>query len=788
MKKIIFIILILLGNVSLQQIAAKSTATHRTKTTNNKRFTDIILDYRKTDTNITGDILDKKTKEHLSFINISLKGTTIGTQTDRTGHFFLRNLPLGTYTVQISSVGYKPISRTFHLEKGKTINVRFEIEEDLVALEGVVVSANRNETLKRFAPSLVSVVGLKTFEMTNSPSLADGLSFQPGVRVEDDCQNCGFSQVRINGLAGPYTQILMDSRPMFSALTGVYGLEQIPVSMIERVEVMRGGSSALFGSSAIAGTINIITKTPEHNSADLSHTISNINGSGAFDNTTILNLSLVTDDHKAGVFIFGQSRERSGYDFDRDGYTEIPKINTQTLGLHSFYKISDYSKLTAEYHHIGEFRRGGNKLQLPAHMADLCEQIQHSINGGSLNVDIYSPSQKYKSSIYASAQNTNRDSYYGGYGHTDDLTSLVGTQLAYNSDNFLFMPATWTMGAEYNYEGLKDYSFNEKINPNDFYKPTINQTTNTASAFVQNEWKNKTWSFLIGARIDKHNLINHTIFSPRINIRYNPKEHINIRLTYAEGFRAPQAFDEDLHIGNVGEQLSIIKLDPKLKEEKSKSYSLSTDIYQRFGNWQGNFTADAFCTILKDPFVLQETSRTETTLIKTRTNGSGAKVWGVNLEGKMAYRSLFELQAGATLERSFYDESENWSEDESLAARKMTRTPDVYGYFTAIYTPTKPLNIAFNGTYIGHMIIPHASISSTTVDKNITSPDFFEFGTKISYDFQIRTSLKLQINVGINNMFNAYQKDFDKGKDRDSAYIYGPSTPRSYFAGIKISY
>ncbi len=89
---------------------------------------------------------------------------------------------------------------------------------------------------------------------------ADGLNFQPGVRVENNCQNCGFQQVRINGLEGPYTQILVDSRPIFSAQTGVYGLEQIPANMIERVEIMRGGGSALFGSSAIAGTINIITK------------------------------------------------------------------------------------------------------------------------------------------------------------------------------------------------------------------------------------------------------------------------------------------------------------------------------------------------------------------------------------------------------------------------------------------------------------------------------------------------------------------------------------------------
>ena len=148
------------------------------------------------------------------------------------------------------------------LKKGRTLEINFEVEEEALSLDGVVVSANRNETTRRMAPSLVNVLDSKMFETTHATSLADGLNFQPGVRVENNCQNCGFQQVRINGLEGPYTQILVDSRPIFSALTGVYGLEQIPANMIERVEIMRGGGSALFGSSAIAGTINIITKEP----------------------------------------------------------------------------------------------------------------------------------------------------------------------------------------------------------------------------------------------------------------------------------------------------------------------------------------------------------------------------------------------------------------------------------------------------------------------------------------------------------------------------------------------
>ena len=371
-------------------------------------------DLRKSDANIVGHILDKNTKEHLPYITVALKGTTIGTVTDATGHYFLKNLPEGNFVLEVSSVGYKTVRRNVTLKKGRTLEEDFEIEEDAVALDGVVVSANRNETTRRLAPTLVNVVDMKMFETTNSTTLAQGLSFQPGVRVESNCQNCGFQQVRINGLDGPYTQILLDSRPIFSALSGVYGIEQIPASMIERVEVMRGGGSALFGSSAIAGTINIITKEPIRNSGMLSHTITGIGDGDAFDNNTALNASLVTDDQRAGLYIFGQNRHRSAYDHDGDGYSEIPKIHGQTIGFRSFLKTTTYSKLTFEYHHMEEFRRGGDLLNRPPHEANVAEQTEHSINGGGLKYDYFSPNEKHRFNVFASAQHINRDSYYGG--------------------------------------------------------------------------------------------------------------------------------------------------------------------------------------------------------------------------------------------------------------------------------------------------------------------------------------------------------------------------------------
>ena len=208
---------------------------------------------------ITGHIIDRKTGEHLPFVNIGIKGTSIGTVSDATGHYTV-NIPAGASTVVASFIGYESKEIEINPEKGKTITVNFELEENSQLLNEVVVSASKYEVSRKEAAGIVNVVTMRLLENTNSACLAEGLNFQPGLRIENNCQNCGFPQLRINGLEGPYTQILIDSRAINSALAGVYGLEHIPVNMVERVEVVRGGGSALFGSSAVGGTVNIITR------------------------------------------------------------------------------------------------------------------------------------------------------------------------------------------------------------------------------------------------------------------------------------------------------------------------------------------------------------------------------------------------------------------------------------------------------------------------------------------------------------------------------------------------
>ncbi len=738
-----------------------------------------------TDANIAGHVIDTDNKEHITGCIVKILGSSLMTMTDASGHYVFRDLRPGDYTLEVSYMGYQSKKESTHVANGQTVELNFEISPDAFMLDQVVVTSSKTETRRRESASLVNVLSGNTFLNVGACTLADGLDFQPGVRVENDCQNCGFTQVRINGLDGHYSQILMNSRPVFSALTGVYGLEQIPANMIERVEVMRGGGSALFGSSAVGGTINIITRDPLSNSARISHTLTSIGPSGAMDNNTTVNASVVTDNNKAGIFIYGQSRYRDGYDHNDDGFTEVAQLKSQTLGARTFMRTGDNSKLTLEYHNTHEYRRGGDRLNQPAHMAMIAEQTDHNIHAGEATFDLWLRDRRDHLSVFAATQDTKRQSYYGSdmdpdaYGRTSDIVVTSGAQWTHPMDRFLFMPAELVAGLEYSYNRLHDMTIG--------YDHDIVQNVNIYSGYLQNEWKNEKWGFLVGARIDKHSMISDPIISPRANIRFNPSENLNFRVSYSTGFRSPQAYDEDFHVAIVGGDRVVTVLAPGLKQESSQSVSLSADLYHRFGNVQTNLLVEGFFTDLRDVFALRQLDEPDASgnAVLERYNGSGARVMGVNIEAKAFFSSHFDVQGGVTLQSSRYKKPEIWSDNPDVPAeKKMFRTPDIYGYFTANWEITHALKASLTGTGTGPMTVQHIAGSGTDIDLAVRTQSFFDASLKLTYTFRLYNRVNLDVTAGISNIFNAYQNDFDCGPLRDSGYIYGPTLPRCVSIGV----
>lgn len=744
---------------------------------------------------IAGHVIEKGTENSLPYATILIVETGRGTVSNENGDFIFTDIPEGVYTLRAQLLGYGTQEKKVTVSKEFAVDIHFAMVEEGILTDEVVVSANRNEVSRKVAPVVVNVMGVKLFESVNSTDLAKALNFQSGLRVENNCQNCGFPQVRINGLEGPYSQILINSRPVISALSGVYGLEQIPVNMIDRVEVVRGGGSALFGANAVGGTINIITKDPVNDSFQVSSTMSNMNGK-VWEQYMGANASLVSKDNVYGIAVYQSYRNRNPYDADDDGFSELGKLNMNTFGLRAYYRPMKSSRLSIEYHTTNEFRRGGNKFDYEPFETDITEQTKHVINSGGLNYDLFWKDYEHKISFFASAQHVDRNSYYGAqqdmnaYGKTKDMTWVAGAMYAGNFKKVLFAPAQFTAGLEYQNDDLHDVMTG--------YNRDLRQEVRIASAFVQNEWKMDKFSLLAGFRLDDHNLIDNPIFSPRVNMLYKPSDKLQARLTWSTGFRAPQAYDEDLHVTAVGGEGVLIRLADGLKPEKSNSFSGSIDWTANIGHFQTNLLIEGFYTSLNDVFYLQNVGADNSgNAIQERRNGSGAEVYGINIDGKIAHGRDASLQVGFTAQRSRYKELTYWSEDSSVeGTRNMPRTPDYYGYFTFTAAPSKNFDFSLSGVYTGRMHVPHFAPTDEipsdspyqyiVKDEMVHTPDFFDFNVKLNYTFVLNEHVKLQLNGGVQNIFNAFQEDLDRGVFRDSGYFYGPTQPRTYFVGIKL--
>jgi outer membrane receptor for ferrienterochelin and colicins len=748
-------------------------------------------------------------------VSIAIKGKTIFTKTDKNGIFELNKIPSGNHEVVVSFIGYQTLTETIFFQENQTIDKNFELFEDYLNLEEVVITATRSEVPVYKSPVIVSRISSKSFETTQTLTLSEGLNFTPGLRLETNCQNCGFTQVRMNGLEGPYSQILINSRPIFSALVGVYGLDMLPANMIDRVEVVRGGGSALYGGSAIAGTINIITKDPIQNSFEIGTNYSFVDYEIP-DRTFNVNGSIVNEKFDKGISFYAYNRDRKPFDANDDGFSEMTKLKNTTFGFDAYWNTSDLSKFKLNMFNISEFRRGGNHFHLPAHQTDVTEQLDHKILGGGVSFEKYSSDFKHKYSIYTSVQKAERNSYYGGggrilqpgeeltpedilalnaYGNSDDISVVGGLQYSYEfNEKFLILSGS-------------EYQFNDVQDRMPGYNRLIDQQVGTLGVYSQLEIKpTKKLTILAGGRFDNVNIKglydldvesfedskNLSVFVPRISLMYEITDYLKARTSYSQGYRSPQAFDEDLHIETVGGAASFTRLDPNLNTERSNSFNASLNYSKSNGAFQTNIVLEGFFTRLKDAFVTANREELPSGIaVTTKRNGSGATVAGLNLETSFAFSKKVNFQMGATMQLAEYEKDEViWKlddEQEVVSTKNLLKTPDFYGYYTLNYNPISELTLSFSGVYTGKMKIAHVINPDTEQTVLKQTPDFFENHIKAAYDFDFKDNC-IQIYTGVQNMFNSYQNDFDRGALRDANYIYGPTKPRTFFAGVKYSF
>ncbi len=751
--------------------------------------------------------------EPVAFATVGLVGTPFGTNSDGQGNFEIINVPAGSYTLQVSATGFRTYRQKVELKASTPTEQHIQLTEDLLNLDEIVVSGTRYAYDRANAPVVVHVVDNKLLNATQSIAISEGLNYQPGVRVETNCQNCGFTQVRLNGLEGAYSQILINSRAVFSALNNVYGLDQIPTNIVEQIEVVRGGGSALYGSNAIAGTINIITKEPVENTWEIGSNTALISGD-ALDQTLSYNGSIVSESLQSGVTFYGMNRHRDSYDANGDGFTELVQLKNNVLGAKAFVKPGDQSKLSLDFSALTEYRRGGDRLDLAPHFTDITEELKHDTFFGGLNYELWSQNSRNKAMLYASVQNTERDSYYGGlgggrtsadsllasnaYGLTTDLAIVTGMQ--YN--RYLTNDDVITLGVE-----SQNYDTDDEIKG---YNRLIDQQVNTIGFFGQYEWKPiARFTTLLGARYDLSDVngsyaidniqrtidTNIGVFSPRISVMYRLNQNIRLRGGYARGFRAPQAFNEDLHISSVGGEPLFVILSEELDKETSDAITGSVSYTKNMGLAQVNMLFEGFYTQLHNPFTRVSTGSVlpNGSILEEVRNGEGATVAGMNFEAAYSPSRKLVVQLGGTLQKTSYQEPQVLFEPEGAPAEgentvvvdEFTRSPNLYGYLTSDYNLSDAFQFDITATYTGSMIVPRIVSESGFMDL-IDSRSFLDMNIKASYHLDVNNDFQLELSGGVKNVFNSYQPEFDQGPGRDSDFIYGPAAPRSLFFSVKI--
>jgi outer membrane receptor for ferrienterochelin and colicins len=693
--------------------------------------------------------------------------------TDVHGRVLLSDLPCGDVSVLASAEGFHANEAAqVSLTGGQETQVTLELQVKGVVTENVVVTGSGTENLMQEAPIRTELITPEVVDRQVKATLAEAFQASvAGVRMEMNCQNCGFMQLRMNGLEGPYTQILEDGLPTYSGVTAVYGLEQIPTAFVDQIEVVKGGNSALYGPGAVAGVVNLIRREPRENRfrVDLLggwHWGRPEQQAGAAAQLIELPGGFAGDFYYRGI-------NRVPIDRDRDGFSDLGKRRLQAGGFGLFRRFLDgKARLSLSGAVADEFRRGGDQFDRPPHETWITEQVDSRRYSSSAAWNhALSPRTYYN--LRASTAYYGRQTYYGAsrdpfaYGSTRNPLTVGDVQAAHQAGKH-----TLLAGYQHAWEHVADHA------PS--YGRSLGGTFRNQGIYLQDEWRaSPRFTLIGGTRLDKSNQVDRWIASPRAGAKVSLTTGLVWRATLSTGFRAPVVFDEDLHIAQVGGEGFLFQNSPDLKEERSVSAGTGM---QYLGTLRGKrFQAgwDVFYTDLRDAFMLAEEQAADQAFRRLlRTNGAGAHVAGVSFDGNLNLGASLALRGGFTLQQA------RWAEPEAqFGSRDFFRTPKRYGFLGL--DCDLPGQIQLTGTleYTGAMSVPHYA-GYIPDDRLETSPRFAVVNAVASRTFSVRDRAKLRLFLSVQNLTDQYQRDLDRGPNRDSGYVYGPVEMRRAVAGM----
>ena len=710
--------------------------------------------------------------EVLPFVNVYLKKNKQGTSTNENGFFELKNIPNGTYTIVASSIGFKFKSKKITLTGNQKIVKNFNLKVN-DALEEIVISGTLRPVTKSNSPVPVEVYSETFFRKNPTPSVFESLQNVNGVRPQLNCSVCNTGDIHINGLEGSYTFVLIDGMPIVSGLSTVYGLTGIPQALIERVEIVKGPASTLYGSEAVGGIINVITKKPVN--APLLSTDTFISSWGEVN--LDVGLRYNASEKIQGLLGVNYFNFQNRIDTNNDNFTDLTLQNRISI----FNKINIERKsnkvFTIAGRYVYEDRWGGEMNWEKAFRGG------NQIYGESIYTNRWETFGTYELpttenlNFQFSANGHYQDSFYGETSY--DAAQLIGFgQLIYNKK--LGGKHDLLLGAAYRYTFYDDNTF-ATLNENGIHNsPSI---IHLPGVFAQNEISfSARKKILLGVRWD-YNSVHGNIFSPRVNYKWSSRDTSHtIRLSAGNGFRVANIFTED-HAALTGAR--TVEFDGALDPETSWNGNVN---YVKKINTESSFItidASAFYTYFNNR-ILPDYESDPNKIIYANLEGSSVSQ-GISLNADFLFTNGLAINAGATLMEV--------SVTEDGVKRTQLLTEGFSGVWSISYKFHNNFSIDYTGNIYGPMRLP---LLGENDPRDEYSPWFsiqnIQLSKKFNNSWEIYGGVKNLLNfTPAANSINSADNPFDEGINTelnpesafDPSYVYASNQGIRAFAGVR---
>lgn len=676
-----------------------------------------------------------------------------------------------------------------------------------VKLDTFVTTGTRTERTVGNAPVKTEVFLSSEIEAFGGVTLADSLRLIPSVRFESDCQNCGLNQIQLLGLSTDYTAILFDGAPLYSGVAKVYGANLFPTIFVDHLEVVKGSSSVLYGPEAIAGVVNLVTAKPARASTRVQSNFGILKGN-AQDWDVSARTSQLAASGKTAVTAYALYQDREGLDLTTDGFTELPRFKNKVAGAQFFQSTGSTGEFRLTYQYLDEAHRGGDQLDQPEEKTNIAESVAHHVHTVTVGWETQiSPDLTLH--LRGSHLAVQRDAFYGARADSASVAYDEAGQPAPDLDTFAADPASqaaidavgrrlWSdtrnrvsyldaqltqrvnahelvYGAQYRNESLREHR------PNDPAVLDTHDSFGTYGAFVQDIWTvSPALELVPGIRVDQHDNVDGTIFSPRLALRYHAPSGLTVRASASTGFNAPGAYNEDQHIGVSSGGGIILRNASGLKEESSRTLSLGAEWFVPSLGRRLALSSTVHHTRLRDAFDIDDSDPVNW----IRINGAGAKVFVWENGFSWLLVEHFRLDASVSYIHARFDEPV--ARVTGLTTREFVERPEWTGVATLVYNLPNQWEAHALVNYTGPML----AVGEESDTFRARTPSFWEVDLGVARTVRLgATGPYLKVGAGVRNLFDDRQDDlFDNGADRDPTYFYGPVRPRTVYLSAGLAF